>query len=892
MKKRTEEKLQENSNLLRAILEETADAIFIKDMQGRYLLVNKVGALNFGKTPEELLGNDNSVTDLPPETLKTIEGSERKVIQTGKTETYELNVNVEGTLRTFLSTKSPYRDHLGKIIGVIGTSRDITDRKLVEETLRTEHAYRKPIEEAMLAGVAAVDLTGKLIYVNSAFCRMVGWAEQELLGKTPPYPYWVPEEIKNNMESVKSRLVTGNTSEFRTRFRRQNGERFPVLIKTAPLTDGYGKEIGFVATVSDITAKKSAENKMQESHHLLQSFIDGTTDAIYLRDLEERFLMINASGAGFFGKLPEEIIGKPMSELLSPEFVRKTVELDQRCLKSGKIETLENELTLNGVDYTFLTTRGPIRNHENEIYGFFGISRDITEIKRAEEVLRKSEERLAAVIDNSTAVIYMKDLAGKYLLINRNYENLFHISRKDIIGKTSYDVFPVEIADKLRANDHEVIKKKGPIEFDETVPHDEGLHDYFSVKFPLLDNKGEVYAVCGISTDITDRKRREEDQMKIEKLESLGLLAGGIAHDFNNILTAILGNISLSKSFLDSKDQLLIGLNEAERATLRASELSEQLLTFSKGGAPVKKILSIKSLIEQSVHFALTGSNVQSQLFFQEGLWPIEADEGQMNQVIQNLVINANQAMPLGGTIRIEAKNLVIDKHTGQEMGIKNGNYLSISIQDQGTGISKENLSKIFDPYFTTKEKGSGLGLSICYSIVQRHHGYITAKSTLGVGTNFFIYLPASSQVPAPLEKAENEPMTRGKGKVLVMDDDESVLHIAEKTLKHLEYEVDLAKNGTEAVGMYKKAKDSGQPFDVVITDLTVPGDIGGVETLRRLKEIDPHVRVIVSSGYSNDPAMSDFKAFGFSDCLKKPYKAFEVSEVVKRVLKVRKLDA
>ena len=274
MGKPAEEGFQEKVNLLNAVLEETADTIFIKDLQGHYLLVNKVGAQNFGKSQQELLGKDNSILDFPPETAKEIEESDRRVIKTGETLTYEIKVKIEGVLRTFLSTKSPYRDHLGKIIGVIGISRDITDRKLAEETLRAEHAYRKPIEEAMLAGVAAVDLTGKLIYVNAAFCKMVDWTEQELLGKTPPFPYWVPEEVKNNMESVKSRIVTGNTSEFKTQFRRQNGERFPVLIKTAPLTDGYGKEIGFVATVSDITVQKSAENKMQESYHLLQSIID------------------------------------------------------------------------------------------------------------------------------------------------------------------------------------------------------------------------------------------------------------------------------------------------------------------------------------------------------------------------------------------------------------------------------------------------------------------------------------------------------------------------------------------------------------------------------------------------------------------------------------------
>ncbi|MBI1824109.1 MAG: PAS domain S-box protein [Nitrospirae bacterium] len=891
MEKPYEEINQDKTNLLQAILEETTDTIFIKDLQGRYLLVNKVGARNFGKSPEELIGKDNAVLDFPPETKKEIEESDRRVIQTGETLTYEIKVSIEGEMRTFLSTKSPYRDQVGKIIGVIGITRDITDRKLAEETLRAEHAYRKPIEEAMLAGVVAMaNVTCEMIYVNPAFCKIVGWREQEMLGLTPPFPFWPPEEIENITRILKSRFLTDSPPEIEIRFQRRNGERFPVLIKSAPLTDGHGNKIGLVSTIGDISNQKLSEARLRESLNLLNSIVEGTSDAIYLRDLEGHYLMVNSSTATLLGKSPDEIIGKHMSEFFSPEMVRFFEELGHRILNTGKIETSEDKLTINGISRFFLTTRGPIRNHEGNISGFFGISRDITEKKLTEEILQKSEERLAAIIDNSTTVIYMKDLSGKFVLINKKFKDVFHISRKDVIGKTCNDFFPLNISNELHANDQKVITEKHPIEFDETVPQEDGPHDYLSIRFPLLDNKGEVYAVCGVSTDMTDRKGREEDHIKIEKLESLGLLAGGIAHDFNNILTAILGNISLSKSLADSKDQLLSRLNEAERATLRASDLAQQLLTFSKGGVPIKKLISIRSLFEHSVQFALTGSNIQSQLFFQEDLWPIEADKGQMNQVIQNLIINAKQAMPSGGTIQIEVKNLSIEEQMGQNLGLRQGHYLAITIQDQGTGIPKELLSKIFDPYFTTKTKGSGLGLSISHSIIKRHQGYITAESNPGGGTSFFIYLPAAPQSSVPQETFEAEKMTRGKGRVLVMDDEESVLNIAKETLIHLGYEVDLAKNGSEAVKLYETARNSGHPFDVVMTDLTVPGDIGGVETLRLLREIDPQVKVIVSSGYSNDPAMADFKSFGFSDCLKKPYRAFEMGQTVKRVLGMRRL--
>jgi PAS domain S-box-containing protein len=485
----------QDKNLLLAIIEGSNDFIFVKDLKGRYLFINSATAIFFKKTLDQIIGKTDY--DLFPAEIATrLRADDEKVINTGQSLNYEEVVHhPDGTSMNLLTTKSLYRDPTGRITGVIGISRDITDRKLAEEALRAEHAYRKPIEDAMLAGVVAMaNVTGRLIYTNPAFCNIVGWSEQELLGQAPPFPFWPPEDSENIMKILISRLSNEEPPEIEIRFQRKNGERFPVLIKTAPLTDGQGNKIGIVSTIADITRQKLSETRLRESHNLLNSIIEGTNDAIYLRDLEGRYLMMNTSGAKLFGKSSEEIIGRHMSEFFSPEFVRKFEELDQRILKSGKIETAENKITIKGVDHIFLTTRGPIRNNENEISGFFGISRDITEKKRAEDILQTSEERLAAVIDNSTAVIYMKDLEGKFLLINRKYEDLFHISRKDLIGKTPYDLFPVGIADKFRANDQQVIKKKGPIEFDETVPHDDGPHDYLTVRFPLLDNKGEVYA--------------------------------------------------------------------------------------------------------------------------------------------------------------------------------------------------------------------------------------------------------------------------------------------------------------------------------------------------------------------------------------------------------------
>ncbi|MBI1824125.1 MAG: response regulator [Nitrospirae bacterium] len=489
------------------------------------------------------------------------------------------------------------------------------------------------------------------------------------------------------------------------------------------------------------------------------------------------------------------------------------------------------------------------------------------------------EQKYRILVENSPDGICILDRSATILYINRVLPQ-FRI--EDIIGTNAL----LYISEDQREEYLELLDTL----FETGEPNSIELHmvgpsRWLSRLIPLKHN-GKTISAMVISTNITELRKMEEEVQKVEKLESLGLLAGGIAHDFNNILTAILGNISLAKSFLDSKEQLLTRLKEAEKASLRASELAQQLLTFSKGGAPVKKLVSVKNFIEHSAHFALSGSNIQCQFYFQEGLWSVEADEGQLSQVIQNLVINAKQAMPSGGTIRLEVRNLAVKDEGLREIHLRNREYVLISIQDQGTGISKENLSKIFDPYFTTKTKGSGLGLSVSHSIIRRHQGAITVESNPGSGSTFVIYLPALAGLQIHPEKPEMDGMVRGRGKVLVMDDEVSVLDLVEETLSHLGYEVETAKSGVEAVGRYKMALGTGNPFDLVITDLTVPGDIGGMETLRRLKEINPQVKVIVSSGYSNDPAMADFGKFGFSDCLQKPYRAFQIGQVVKKVLK------
>jgi len=381
--------------------------------------------------------------------------------------------------------------------------------------------------------------------------------------------------------------------------------------------------------------------------------------------------------------------------------------------------------------------------------------------------------------------------------------------------------------------------------------------------------------------DIAELKRMEEEILKAEKLESLGVLAGGLAHDFNNVLTTILGNVSMAKYQASPESDIFELLSEVEAASKRAQSLTNQLLTFAKGGAPVKETASLADIIKESSGFVMSGSKSVCELSIADNLWPVEVDVGQISQVIHNIIINANQAMPEGGVIKIRAGNLIIDE--GNERQLKPGRYVRMSFNDEGMGISEKHLSKIFDPYFTTKHAGSGLGLAATYSIIRRHGGIITVETQMEIGTTFHICLPASEKPVPDKERAE---LLTGKGKILVMDDEAPLRKMYGMVLGKLGYTSEFAEDGDEALRMAKEAKQASKPYDAAILDLTIPGGMGGKEAIQKLLEIDPEIRAIVSSGYADDPVMADFQEYGFKGRLAKPFEFGALSNVLHEVIK------
>ncbi len=516
----------------------------------------------------------------------------------------------------------------------------------------------------------------------------------------------------------------------------------------------------------------------------------------------------------------------------------------------------------------------------------------VTDLDHQQAELLSSREHLSVTLRSIADGVIVTDINSNLILMNRVAETLTGWTQEEVLGSPLNSFFAIYDEKTRRPITHTVdqVLMSGAITtkpvYSILVSRD-GIEYLTADSFaPIHNSSNVVIGAVLVFQDITEKRRLQDEHIRTDKLESIGVLAGGIAHDFNNLLTSILGNISLAKMMIKSSpEQLHERLASAEFASLRARDLTKRLLTFSQGGAPIRKTICFSELLKSYAGLALSGSNAIYDLHIQDNLWPIDADFGQMGQVISNLLINADQSMPDGGRISIECSNLELF-HEAQQPLLP-GKYLILRISDEGQGIPEEHLNKIFEPYFTQKKDGRGLGLATVYSIVQNHNGHITVDSEFGAGTVFTVYLPASDNLPA-IATADNTDTLQGTGNILIMDDEESVRQIAGKILCHIGFSVDYAKDGDETVSMFNHALRNGKTYDLVIMDLTIPGGMGGRETISRLKGIYPKVRALVSSGYSSDPILSDYINNGFLGVVLKPYKVEELCMAVIDTLKIK----
>ena len=757
---------------------------------------------------------------------------------------------------------------------------DTTDRRKAEAALRDSEAR-------MALAVTGADLgvwdwfvqTGEAVY-NEAWGRMLGLNPDEVPPNARSWEERVhPEDWPRVREGVR-RHFEGQADMYHCEFRlrtKAGGWHWVYSSGKVFERDADGRPVRMTGIHLDVDRRKRAEQNLQENEERFRAIFEGSLDAVLLADPETgRIIDANPAAQDLFRRSREGLVDLPYTAFFPERLVRRAHETFQRIVGSqdqllpAETIVLQEDGTERPVEFTA---------HIIQIDGrpiMYAVFRDITERKRAEEALRFAQFS----VDRAADAIFWMDEDGWILHANDAACSGLGYSREELLERRVMDVDP-NFPEEDWPGHWKRIKEQGSVTLESTHRTKDGRVFPVEISVNYLAFEGREYHVT-FARDLTHRRQIEAELLKVQKLESLGILAGGIAHDFNNYLTAVLANLAVARTYGQIDPESARILEEAERASIQAKGLTKKLLAFARGGAPVRNPASVAGLLRDTVDFCLRGSKIARTFSIPDDLWTVDVDPDQIAQVIHNAVINAEQAMPGGGTLQVSAANLAGAPEGSPLPGGKP--CVRISIADEGVGIPPDLLPSIFDPFFTTKQKGSGLGLSISHSIIRSHEGEIRVASEPGVGTTFSIYLPRSS-APAPAARTSPGPERVAGGRVLVMDDEEMVRNATRLTLEKLGYEVEVAIEGEAALALYAEALRAGRPFNAVIMDLTVAGGMGGEEAVRKLLEMDPDARAVVASGYSTDPILASHRAHGFRGVLLKPFEIEQLAETMREVM-------
>jgi PAS domain S-box-containing protein len=735
--------------------------------------------------------------------------------------------------------------------------------RLTEELAEARQANEDLMRTAD-AMVVGLDAEGRLLLMNQAAERITGYTLEELRGRSWFETIVPRDRFPQVWEEFRRLLRGGLPKSFENPILTRQGEERFIAWSNTEVARG-GRITGTLSFGIDITERRRALEQLRTSEEKFRKVFEASPDAINVNRLSDgMYVSINEGFTAITGYTAADVAGRTslaLSLWVDPHDRERLVESLRR---NGEVRNLEAR---------FRAKDGSLRQGQMsaaivEIGGvphIVSVTRDVTESRLAEEQLRESERRFRDLAESLPLPVFEMDLQGRFTYVNHAALEAFGYTAEEVAaGLNVFQMIAPGDRERTRANFARRVAGEPESYQEYRGLRKDGGEFAFTVAVGPILREGRVAGLRGIVSDLTVRRQLEEERLKAQKLESLGTLAGGIAHDFNNLLQAVFGGVSMAKLSLEDPARARALLEQAEKALQQSVSLTSQLLTFAKGGQPVRRPVDLRQLVGEAARLVLSGSRAECDLRIDADLWAVEADEGQIAQVVQNLVLNADQAMPGGGRITIRARNL-------PATGPAAGGHVEIVVRDEGAGIPPGDLPRIFDPYFTTKEKGSGLGLASVYSIVRNHGGTITAASVPGEGAAFTVTLPASGGTPAA-GPGKEEPARPRRGRILLMDDEELVRRVAGDMLRQIGHEVVLAARGEDALARYREALSAGRPFDAVVLDLTVRGGLGGLETLRGLQEMDPGVKAVVSSGYSDDDALAEHRRRGFRGFLKKPY--------------------
>ena len=757
----------------------------------------------------------------------------------------------------------------------------------VEEELRESEARFLSAFEYAAIGMALVGTDGRWLKVNHAVCELTGYPDHELLSMTFQ-DITHPDDLEKDLDYVRQMLAgTMRTYQMEKRYLHKRGHLIWVLLSVSLVRDTGGHPAYFISQIQNITQRKQVEEALRGSEERYRALVESSPDAISVQK-EGRFLYANAAAFRLYGVASFEQLATIDVLNFSPTEDREATRARWKQALEGRPLSFRETwiLRLDGVEVPVEVNARLVEFHGE--HAVQAIVRDISERKQTERALDAERERLAVTLRSIGDAVITTDREGRVVFMNQIAEALTGWEQARAVGRPLGEVFHI-INEKTGERCEDPVTKVlatggiiGLANHTALIARDGMQRVIEDSGAPIRDRESRIIGVVLVFRDVTEKHRMREEMLRANRLDSLGILAGGIAHDFNNILTIIMGNTSLAMMTAPPADRLQKQLLETEKACLRAKDLTEQLLTFSKGGTPVRKTASLPDLVRESVDFALRGSAVKCHYEFATDLRAVEVDSAQVSRVFSNLALNGAQAMPSGGNFVVSACNLELG--AGTILPLVPGCYVEISFRDHGIGILPEHLSRVFDPFFTTKQQGSGLGLSICYSVVSRHGGHISVESEMGKGSVFHVLLPATEQKP-PEEKLAQTVSVAFRGRLLVMDDEDAVREVATEMLGALGCEVECAADGARAVELYRWAREGDRPFDAVLMDLTVPGGMGGREAARELLALDPKAKIVASSGYSTDPVMADPLRHGFRTTIAKPYTVKELARILTSVL-------
>ncbi len=851
----------------------------IRASTGEILECNEVSAAALGyATVEECVAHTHTYDDyLSPEITEQV----RTLLEErGEMRGSEMPLKrPDGTVvwtRTFARLR-PELDEI-EALGI-----DITEEKRVQDALHEAHQFSAQVISSAAEGIIVFDAELRCLAWNPFMEALTGIPASEVLGTRAAAVFPTPR-AQGQEELLRRALVGEVVAAPDTWYHIPATGRSGWVVGTyAPSRNGHGEIVGVIGLIRDISERKRIEEELAESEARYRSIFANTHTPMLLIDPDSGTLVdANPAACELYGFSRQALLALTLRDL-TLESAGKLQEITHRVLHELLRAYTTQHRMANGAKRDVEVHAGPIYLHGRTL--IYAIVLDITEQKHDQEALRRNERFLTGVFTGIQDGLAVLDKDYAILRVNETMERR-HPRRLPLIGKKCYTAF------HDRAVPCEVCPCRTTWETGqaatEIVPRTEPdgtqtgwLKVYTS---PFLDpDNGQVIGVIEYVRDVTEQRRLDDELRKMAKLDSLGALAGGVAHDFNNILTAITGNLDVAGQHPDLPAAVLEKLAEALRAARRARDLTQQLLAFAHDSDPVRQIADLRGFIADAVGFALSGTGVSREVNLDPALWPAEVDAEQFAQLLHNLVLNALQAMPNGGRLRVTADNATLCRTA---LPLPPGPYVRILVQDEGEGIAPEVLPHIFDPFFTTREKGTGLGLTTAFTIVQGHQGYLTVESQPGAGATFTAYLPA---VPAallsPVPMLPSSAPTSGRGRVLVMDDEEPLRTVVVEMLELLGYHAVGVATGEAAVACYRAALGTPEAFDAVLLDLTVPGGMGGADTVVALRALDPDVRALASSGYTHDPIMADSARFGSTGAIGKPYRLQELADALTRLL-------